>query len=144
MSVSTQISNDQNVIDSREVEERIEELEEMLQESMDEQGLNLELLVFAKMLSTLDHDISSEADEYISLVDLRDECGGLPDWEYGQTLIHEDHFTDYAMELAEDTGMVARDAGWPNRHIDWQAAAEELQNDYTTVNFAGATYWTRA
>lgn len=32
---------------------------------------------------------------------------------------------------------------WPLRHIDWDAAAEELKQDYTSVEFDGVTYWIR-
>ena len=39
--------------------------------------------------------------------------------------------------------MVNRQATWPNNHLDWKAAAEELQLDYTEVDFDGVTYWTR-
>jgi hypothetical protein len=59
-------------------------------------------------------------------------------------LIPESEFTDYARELAEDCGMVATDGGWPGRHIDWQAAADELRQDYTEYDYNGESCYTRA
>ena len=33
---------------------------------------------------------------------------------------------------------------WPYSCIDWEQAAEELQQDYMSVEFDGVTYWMRA
>lgn len=72
------------------------------------------------------------------------------DW-YPVTLVNSDHFTEYAQELAEEMaepGM--RDAAWPYRHIDWEAAANKLQQDYSCVDLKpmeeggeAATYYYR-
>lgn len=72
------------------------------------------------------------------------EQAGIPDWQYGETLIREDYFTEYAQELAEDIGAVDKDASWPNSYIDWEAAAEALMQDYMTVELDGSTYYARA
>lgn len=72
------------------------------------------------------------------------EDAGIPDWPYGAALIREDYFTEYAQELAEDIGAISRDATWPSSYIDWEAAAEALKQDYTTVELAGFTYYARA
>lgn len=75
---------------------------------------------------------------------LAKEAEGSPDWEHGETLIRDSYFEDYARELAEDTGMVKGDEDWPLRHIDWEAAADELKNDYFSVDFDGVEYWIRS
>ena len=69
--------------------------------------------------------------------------GYAADWQYGEQLIRDSYFKDYAMELAEDIGAVDANASWPNTCIDWDQAARELQMDYTSVEFAGVTYWIR-
>lgn len=56
-------------------------------------------------------------------------------------LIPEDEFENYAEELAEDIGLIQRDANWPYTHIDWGAAADELKQDYSTVSVEGITYY---
>jgi antirestriction protein len=68
---------------------------------------------------------------------------GIEDWEHGATLIPEDGFEDYARELAEDIGAVDPNAAWPATYIDWEAAATALQQDYTSVEFMGVTYYVR-
>lgn len=60
------------------------------------------------------------------------------------TLIAADYFETYAQELAEELGMVQSDAAWPARHIDWEAAANELLQDYNEVTLEGHDYYIRA
>ena len=45
----------------------------------------------------------------------------------GFTLIRDTYFEDYAEELADDLGLINRDASWPNSCIDWERAARELR-----------------
>ena len=62
--------------------------------------------------------------------------------EDGIFLIAKDAFEDYAQELAEDIGAIPNsEAGWPLYCIDWEWAARELTQDYTTVDFDGTTYY---
>lgn len=68
---------------------------------------------------------------------------GVSDWEYGATMIHEDYFTEYAKDFAEDVGYIKPEVSWPYTHIDWESAATELQMDYTSVDFLGDTYYVR-
>lgn len=79
-----------------------------------------------------------------SLKRISEQAEGYGDWEYGETLIRDSYFKNYAMELAEDCGMINKDAKWPNNCIDWDKAARELQMDYTSIDFDGVTYWMRA
>jgi len=74
---------------------------------------------------------------------LAEEAEGSPDWQHGETLIRDSHFEEYAEELARDTGMLEGANDWPLRHIDWEAAADELKEDYFSVDFDGVEYWIR-
>lgn len=73
------------------------------------------------------------------------ECASdyAADWQYGETLIRDSYFEDYAQQLAEDVGAIDPHAQWPMTCIDWQRAARELRMDYTAVDFDGVTYWVR-
>ena len=75
--------------------------------------------------------------ELKALDDLESEVGR--DWMHGTTLIPEDEFKDYARELAEDIGTDSN-ASWPLNCIDWDSAAEQLKQDYSSVEFEGTTY----
>lgn len=137
-----EITNSQDVIDSRDVIARIEylegEQESLLHGQAHVEDLNDEQRA---IFQTWEDEYGAELD---SLRALAEEASGSPDWEYGETLIRESYFEDYARELADDIGAVDRDAKWPNTFIDWEAAANALKQDYTSVSFAGEDYWIRS
>jgi len=71
--------------------------------------------------------------------------GGIEDGAMNEpVMIHDRYFKDYAKQMADDIGAIDSEAGWPACHIDWEAAADSLQMDYTEVEFGGHTYWWRA
>ena len=113
-------SNTADVIDSRDIIARIEELEGNEERTYDER------------------------DELTSLLKLAGQAEGYAaDWQYGEALIRDSYFETYAQELADDLGMTNRGAVWPYTCIDWKQAARELQMDYTAVDYDGVTYWVR-
>jgi len=117
-------SNNQDVIDSRDVIEAIAELE-------DERDM-------------LENPDGWDGREELEILQkLADVGETLADWAHGVTLVRDDHFVRYARELAHDIGAVREAAEWPLSHIDWDAAATALQSDYTSLDFDGVTYWTR-
>lgn len=128
----TEISNNEDVLDLRDVIARFEELETM----RDEMGKRK----FAK---------SEEGEEFKRLEAFLEDCkgnGGDEQWRgdwYPVTCIRDSYFKEYAQDLAEDIGSINRYASWPNNYIDWDAASDALQSDYTSVEFDGTTYWVR-
>jgi hypothetical protein len=64
------------------------------------------------------------------------------DW-YPAGFIADSYFTTYAQQFAEDIGAIQNDAIWPATCVDWDAAAGELQTDYSSVEINGDTYWYR-
>jgi len=127
------IDNSDDTIDSRDVIERIEELEsELLNEDGEIDTANE------------DPDYRDKCGELGALQALADEASGYAsDWKYGETLIRDSYFRDYAEQLADDIGAIDRNASWPVNCIDWDQAARELQMDYSAVDFDGVTYWIR-
>jgi antirestriction protein len=117
------IDNTQDVIDSREVIERIAELEAIAEDGD----------------SLLD---PGERIELMSLKELADEASGASDWQYGEALIRDSYFKTYAQELADELDTAPAQT-WPYTCIDWEQAARELQQDYTSVDFGFVTYWVR-
>lgn len=139
MMATREISNRDDIIDSRDVIERIEEL----REERDDLRQNAEETGDAAALRQWEEEYG---DELAALEKLAEQAEGYAaDWEYGETLIHDSYFRDYAEELAEDIGALKRELAnqWPYTCIDWDAAAEELKQDYTEVDFDGVTYWIR-
>lgn len=134
MAKQDSISNSDDTIDSRSINERIEQLTE-------EFTVDLEDADDVKRMAGFDYE---EVEELAKLIALRDEAKGYcPDWDHGATLINEEYFEKYAQELAQDTGSLNRETSWPFTHIDWESAADELKQDYTAVDFDGTTYYVR-
>ncbi len=134
-----EVSNSEDILDSRDVIKRIEELQS---ERDDLEFMDDEEKPLAERQKEFDE--SEEGEELKALLALQDEAEGYAsDWRYGETLIRDSYFKEYAEQLAEDIGAINRDASWPNNCIDWERAADELQTDYTSVDFDGVTYWVR-
>ena len=125
--MKTPPSNSDDVIDSRDVIERIEELEgyEGLQDKID---------------NLIEDD---DAKELVALRQLQEEAEGYaPDWKHGATLIRRSHWPEYAEEMCKDIGDLPRDLpGY--LVIDWAKTADNLEVDYTTVDFDGVEYLIR-
>lgn len=114
-----------DILDVRDLTTRFEELED---------------------LETPDEDEQEERTKLDALLGDMRGYGGDHQWRgdwYPITLIADESFEEYAQDLAEDIGAIQRDAQWPNNHIDWKAAAEALQQDYSSVEYDGTTYWYR-
>jgi seryl-tRNA synthetase len=155
------IDNSDDVIDSRDVIERLSELtdeitalREELETALAERDaasaerpdvihMDLEQAVTDAVAAVTAWN-DDNAEEFRALQSLADEASGSPDWEYGETLIRESYFEEYARQLAEDIGAVKGDEGWPHNCIDWEKAARELKYDYFSVDFDGVTYLIRS
>ena len=108
-----------DIRDSRDIQERISELEALGGE-IDE----------------------SDKEELVGLLAFKEDVDS-PEWDCGITFINEADFEDYAREFAQDIGAISNDAQWPATCIDWEEAARELLIDYSPVDFDGITYYFR-
>lgn len=88
------------------------------------------------------HDV--EVDDYRDIAAFVEELEGYGDFEYGETIIHEDYFTEYCEDLVEDIGYISKDLpGFIRNNIDWEGVADELKLDYTSATYCGDTYYMR-
>lgn len=134
-------TNNDDIIDSRAVIERIAELESELEDATEtDHGW----VIPESEDNGVETDVAEEAEELNALKELADEAEGYGDWAHGETLIRESYFEEYAQQLAEDIGAVSGSETWPLTCIDWEKAADELKADYMTVDFDGVDYLMRA
>jgi len=142
----TQDLRGENIIDSRDVIARLEELQDARDTAVNsvsevEDGDKWTTANGTELASCWDEE---QEEEYQALKSLADDAlGYAPDWTYGEALIADSYFTAYAQDLAEDIGAIKRDLNWPYDCIDWEKAADQLKQDYTSVEFDGTTYWIR-
>jgi len=124
------ISNYDDVIDSRDIINRIEELENELQEFLDESEENTA-------------ENFPEWEELKSLRTLAAECSSLSaDWKYGETLIRYNYWEEYVKEMLEDCGDIPNNIPW-YIVIDWETTADNISQDYALVEFDGVEYYIR-
>jgi hypothetical protein len=142
------IDNTDDVIDSRDVIARIEELRD---EIIMNHSLSDCVCCFYDWLALHSDDLLEDVGvlEYKKLVELASKCKGCGDWQYGETLIRESYFTQYIEELIGSCYELPKElesGNWPWSHItiDYEAAAEEAKQDYTTVDFDGVEYLIRS
>ena len=141
MTITISVDNSQDIIDSRDIIARIAELQSDWNEATGDDNANYAALSEDDWAVGLGED---EAHELVALMELAEDGEtNIADWRYGEALIRESYFTEYAEELADDIGAIDRNAGWPLAHIDWEAAADALKIDYTEIDFDGVTYLAR-
>lgn len=126
-----------DIIDIRDIIERVEELETETADYENPQG----------DLAAHDADLAAR-EELETLTAILDELkgyGGDEQWRgdwYPITLVRYSYFTEYAKELVQDCDGLPRDL--PDYIvIDWKATAENVQQDYSSIEIGGATYWYR-
>ncbi len=125
--MSREITNFDDIIDSREVIDRIEELTAVANEGGSGALSEAELAELAAL-----RKLAEEAESYSE------------DWQYGATLVRGSYFTTYAKDYAHEIAIEPiNEARWPYNHIDWDEAAEDLKVDYTEVDFDGVAYLVR-
>lgn len=138
----TNIDNTEDVIDSRDVVARIEELEaerlgiaEAFEEATDESREELR-----EELEEWDDENGEELAKLRQLAAQGEDYS--EDWECGSVLVRDSYFKDYARELLEDCGDIPSELPY-YIEIDWEATARNIRMDYSSIEFDGVTYWVR-
>lgn len=125
--MTDEITNLADLIDSRDIRERIEELEDVIPTYEATGGLNAD----------------PERHELAALRDLWDQLHH--EREHGLSLVRDSYFTEHVEE--EGTELFLSDGQADNplySYIDWERWARDLQSDYYDVDFGGVTYWVRS
>lgn len=171
MKGTDEVTNREDIINSRDIIDRIAYLEderstfesaveeaeeaftelvgkpykEATAEDIDEKNAETEEETLLEAQANLkEWDESEEGQELKALKALQDEAEGYSeDWRHGAALIRDTYFKEYAEHFADDIGAIDRNASWPVNCIDWEKAADELKTDYTSVDFDGVEYWVR-
>jgi hypothetical protein len=144
------VSIGDDVIDSRDIDERIEELRSDLDGtpfadgdySAQELKTIYEETPFAWQ-KVVEYD-TDYVEELIAFLEFKENGeSATSEWSYGAMFINDTYFKEYAQDLADQIGVVDTNASWPANCIDWDQAADELKSDYTVMEVGGFTYLTR-
>ena len=145
--MSTSFNNQDEIIDSRDIIARIEELEGEL-DAVKEDNAGMPLI--EETWEWIDVNVKQwhESDEGIELKELQAlaaECEGYSDWSHGTELIREDYFVEHITRIIDDCYELPRGDGWPYTHLtmDYEAAAKDAEQDYALVSFGNQDYFIR-
>ena len=119
------VNSNEDIIDSRDVIERIAELEAMEQEFLDG-----------------DKDAFGRLDdsELFALRELAEQADTSPDWHHGETLIRASYFETYMDDMIDDCYDIPELPSFMTITLDYDA----LRTDYMDVEFDGVEYLIRA
>jgi anion-transporting ArsA/GET3 family ATPase len=117
-----------------DIVEEIEEIDEMIDDLIED-------LKGAETKEEHEKALSELGEQYEERLPLKAFINDYGDDE--RMLIADSYFTDYARERASET--VPLDGiswdSWPLNAIDWDEAAELLQQDFTHVEINGREFW---
>ena len=142
-----------DVLDSRELQKRLDELENELEtliedlkdaeEEEEEEEENDETTISDAAKHAIEEWKEENQEELDELLAMKYECD--PAWKYGMAFIAEEDFEEYAQDLVSDLyGEEIRNAFWPFDCIDWEKAAASLRMDYSSIDYQGTTYLFRS
>jgi hypothetical protein len=145
--MATEISNAADVIDSRDIVARIDDLREerdRLQElAQDDPDFEHPARLALRQWETGEDPASGELADLEAVAAQAEDS---PGWKYGETLIRDSYFVEYTQELVDEcyekpVGFFENAWPWRYMTMDWEAAADELKSDYLKVDYDGVTYW---
>lgn len=139
-----------NILDSRQLEEELTELLEQFEDwksnLTDEQIHKLAEKIDCAVIDLTEEDFlleldSSDGERIKEIRNLKEEIYG---WKDGVTFVKDSYFEEFARDEAENIGAFnARENSWPYSCIDWEKAADQLKDNYSSVEFDGLMYWYR-
>lgn len=132
------ISNMDDTIDSRDVIERIAELQDERDALQD--AYDVADTADASDAARRALDNWEDAEELTALQALQGDASGYcPDWTYGAQLIRDSYFEQAMDEMIADCYTLPEIPSFMTITLDYTA----LQQDYTACDFDGVTYWVR-
>ena len=140
--MSHDISNTDDTIYSRDVIERLEELQAELIEARDDSGSTTEIDVWINDMADDENGMFQDAaKEYMALQSLAGQGEQYaPDWNYGEQLIRDSYFESAMDEMVADCYELPKDLpSWMIVTYDYDA----LRQDYTEIDFDGVAYLIR-
>lgn len=144
-----------DIVDTRDIQERIDEIEDDI-DTLENEMSDLEEEIDELIDSEEDGNQNiidlklDEIEEKVGVIkDLKEELDNLlniksevPEFEEGNTLIHENYWVEYVQDLVTDCGYISSDLPWWIE-IDWDRTADNVAQDYSTIEIEGNTYYYR-
>lgn len=136
-----------DILDTRDLAERRDELKETIFESFienfpeykDDTDSFDDILFDEEEIESWKDGFEDELKEIEEIDTIEDNCS---EFTYGETLIADFYFEDYCRDFCEEVGYISKD--FPSFiEIDWDATANNMRQDYTEAEYQGTTYFFR-
>ena len=138
-----------NILDTRDLSKRREELKEEILDSFlenfphyQEMTESFEDIRFEEEeIQSWKEDSEDELKEIEEIDTIENELGS--EFDYGVALVDVDDFEEYVEDLLDELGYIPKDfPSWIE--IDWEATANNVRQDYTEVEYQGNSYLGRS
>ena len=138
-----------NILDTRDLSKRREELKEEILDSFlenfphyQEMTESFEDIRFEEEeIESWKEDFEDELKEIEEIDTIENELGS--EFDYGVALVDVDDFEEYVEDLLDELGYIPKDfPSWIE--IDWEATANNVRQDYTEVEYQGNSYLGRS
>lgn len=136
-----------NILDTRDLIERRDELKETIFNSFietfpqykDQTDCFDDILFEEEEVQDWEEEFESEFEEINEIDQIENDLGS--EFNYGVTLIDEGDFEEYCEELVSDIGDLPKELpSYISNNIDWSGVADDLKADYTDVTYRGINY----
>ena len=134
-----------NILDTRDLSKRREELKEEILDSFlenfphyQEMTESFEDIRFEEEgIQSWKEDFEDELKEIEEIDTIENELGS--EFDYGVTLVDVDDWEEFVEQDLKDLGYIPKDfPSWIE--IDWEATANNVRQDYTEVEYQGNSY----
>lgn len=138
-----------NILDTRDLSKRREELKEEILDSFlenfphyQEMTESFEDIRFEEEeIQSWKEDFEDELKEIEEIDTIENELGS--EFDYGITLVDVDDWEEFVEQDLKDLGYIPKDfPSWIE--IDWEATANNVRQDYTEVEYQGNSYLGRS
>lgn len=155
---TSEIDNNTDILDSREIQERLDYLTDEIQSALESSGRDetdfstlaedhtpedleriIDRLINRELLE------SSVWDEWSIIRETFDGVKDCSEWKFGMTFLRESYVDeDWAENECKGMGLIPNDLPFfIESNIDWDGVKDDLLQDYTSLDFDGVKYYYR-
>ena len=142
---NVEIDYSDDVLNSKDLCNRLEYLESIKDTRLDWMDAKREAMSDAE-IEELENNEPEEFTDAMKgeLESLEEAKNYISDWRNGTALINMDHWVKYCEGFIEEIGDVPQDLPqYIRNNIDWKGVADDLSNDYSTIDIMGNTFYYR-
>lgn len=142
---NVEIDYSSNVLDTRELDERLDYLTSVKDVRADWMDAKRDAMSDEEIEELEDNEPEEFTDEMEKELDALEEAKSeVTEWRDGNTLVNLDYWTEYCKELTMEIGELPKNlASYIENNIDWDGVAVDLSVDYSTIDIMGNTFYYR-